>query len=301
MIPSLDLFSGIGGISLALKDIAKPLAYVEIDKYCQKVLKERMDEGLLHKGDIFDDIKKFDGTKYKEKCELIYGGFPCQDISAAGLGKGLAGERSGLFSEIIRLTKEVRPSFVFLENVPAIRIRGLYKVVQEFTELRYDRRWTIISAREVGAHHIRKRWFMLAHAIGKGLERQGDRTVSSKEKFTRASCENEDVANTNCSGRKGQELSESKKWDKNTDPLGSSENVANAKCNEVWLQSRRSSGKDGQEASDYMDSSWWFSEPSVDRVVDGLPFRVDRVKALGNAVVPLQTRVAFERLLGVSV
>lgn len=266
MIVGLDLFSGIGGISLALKDIVKPIAYVEIDKYCQKVLKSKMKSGDLHLGEIHNDVKSFNGTNFRKEIDIIYGGFPCQDISVAGNGKGLEGERSGLFYEIVRLTKEIQPSFVFLENVPAIRRRGLFAVVSEFTELGYDCRWTVVSAREVGAPHLRKRWFLLAHASRKRLEGQGDRAKHSKEKHTEFKLSNE--------------------------------GVANSERDKSRLQPRRSSGPQRKDAPDYLDRSWWFSEPNVDRVVNGIPFRVDRVKALGNSVVPLTARTAFFKLLG---
>lgn len=268
MINGLDLFSGIGGISLALKDLVKPIAYVEIDRYCQGVLRSRMAEKKLHQGEIHGDIKLFNGKPYKGEIDIIYGGFPCQDISIAGNGEGLGGRRSGLFFEIIRLTKEIRPSFVFLENVPAIRTRGLHRVIQEFTELRYDCRWTVVSAKEVGAHHLRKRWFMLAHSKSKGLERQRNGTICNKKTKPITVSENENVANPG--GFKDR-------------------NKRKNKGQVIWEMGRRK--------EKHMDSSQWISEPSVDRVVNGLPFRVDRVKALGNSVVPLQVRTAFERLL----
>lgn len=96
--------------------------------------------------------------------EIIYGGFPCQDISVAGRGEGLGGERSGLFSEIVRLASELRPQFIFLENVPAIRTRGADVVVGELAHIGYDSRWLTLSAAEIGANHIRERWWLLANA-----------------------------------------------------------------------------------------------------------------------------------------
>src|SRR5690606_12278219 len=100
--------------------------------------------------------------------DVICGGFPCQDISVAGTGAGLEGERSGLFFEIIRLVGEIRPRLVFLENVPAITTRGGVRGISAFASLRYDCRWTIVSAAEVGAPHLRRRWFLLAHSRDRG-------------------------------------------------------------------------------------------------------------------------------------
>lgn len=163
----LDLFSGIGGLSLALKDWVRPIAYCEIDPYCQGVLLSRMGYGTLYSAPIWDDVRtlgKESGNFPGSFIDVIYGGFPCQDISIAGHGKGLAGERSGLFFEIVRLAKEIQPSFIFLENVPAITSRGGLQVVREIASLGYDCRWCIISAASVGALHRRQRWFLLAYS-----------------------------------------------------------------------------------------------------------------------------------------
>jgi DNA (cytosine-5)-methyltransferase 1 len=108
------------------------------------------------------------------RIDIIFGGFPCQDISVAGLGKGLEGDRSGLFFEIVRLARECEPRFIFLENVPAIRTRGGERVVKELASIGYDCRWTTLSAAAVGAPHKRERWFLLAHANGLRRSMLGD-------------------------------------------------------------------------------------------------------------------------------
>ena len=264
LLRSLDLFTGYGGITLALEDYCKPIAYVEIEEYAQRIIAERMADGSLPRAPILADVKNIEGKP--DDCDIIIGGSPCQDISVAGNGKGLAGERSGLFYEITRLTKEIQPKFLFLENVPAIRTRGLQEVIKEFSEMGYDCRWTIVSAASVGAPHVRQRWFLLAKSRAAGLEGPMDRAERSGEKKPMPPC--------------------------------SYEILANPKCNKGGAQSRRWSGKGGKKAPDYLDSSWWVSEPNVDRVVDGIAFRVDRVKALGNGVVPLQAKKAFEYLMG---
>lgn len=167
----LDLFSGIGGISLALKPWVRTVAYCEQDRYAQGVLLSRMRSGDIDRAPIWDDVRTL-AAGMLPRIDIVFGGFPCQDISAAGLGKGLGGERSGLFYHIARLVQETNPRLVFLENVPAIRTRGLNSVVQTLTELGYDCRWTIVSAAEVGAIHIRKRWFLLAHANSLRLRKE---------------------------------------------------------------------------------------------------------------------------------
>ena len=160
MLTALDLFSGYGGISYGLRDYIKPIAYCEIDNYARAILASRISEGELPFAPILRDVRSLRGKS--GVADIIVGGFPCQDISVAGNGVGLAGERSGLFFEIVRLTKEITPTLVFLENVPAIRTRGLRQVVGAFTEMGYDCRWTCLSAASVGAPHKRERWFLLA-------------------------------------------------------------------------------------------------------------------------------------------
>lgn len=163
MLNGLSLFSGIGGIDVALSEYVRPIAYCEIDPYCQGVLLSRMQTNDLPIAPVWDDITTLDGRNINARIDIIYGGFPCQDISVAGRGKGLEGERSGLFFEIMRLAKEIRPPFIFLENVPAITVRGGLRVVREIAEMGYDCRWCVISAASVGSNHIRERFFLLAH------------------------------------------------------------------------------------------------------------------------------------------
>jgi DNA (cytosine-5)-methyltransferase 1 len=167
MLNGLDLFSGIGGMAVGLTDWVRPVVYCEIDKYCQAVLLSRMQSAELPIAPIFDDVRGLSSRHFGIPIDIIVGGFPCQDISVAGNGEGLEGKRSGLFFEIIRLASELRPSFIFLENVPAIAVRGLDRVLLELTALGYDSRWTVVSAAEVGACHLRERWFLLAHANNK--------------------------------------------------------------------------------------------------------------------------------------
>ena len=186
----LDLFSGIGGISLALKDWVRPIAYCEIDTYCQGVLLSRMADGLLDKAPIWDDVSTLRAEPFRACTDIIYGGFPCQDISVAGHGKGLAGERSGLFFEIIRLCGQIKPRFIFLENVPAITIRGGAEVVRAITALGYDCRWCIISAASIGALHRRDRWFLLAHSKSERLSgARNEVGVQEKQSLLTYCCE----------------------------------------------------------------------------------------------------------------
>jgi DNA (cytosine-5)-methyltransferase 1 len=238
----LDLFSGIGGITKALEGYVSPVAYCEIEPYARAVLLSRMAECRIPQAPIWDDVNTLTGA-ILPPVDIIYGGFPCQDISVAGRGAGLAGGRSGLFFQIVRLAKEIQPKFLFLENVPNIRTKGLSRVVRELADIGYDCRWCTISAAEIGAPHKRERWFLLAHARRKGPQE--------------ALSEGNDG---------GLELSE-------------------GRC--AFQIQTTSNGR-----------GWWDVEPNVGRVAHGVPKRVDRLRALGNAVVPAQAREAFERLMG---
>jgi len=241
VLNGLDLFSGIGGITEGLKRWVRPVIYCENERYAQGVLLSRMEKGDLPIAPIWDDVTTLDGKQFKGKIDIIYGGFPCQDISIAGHGKGLEGERSGLFFEIMRLVDEIRPQFIFLENVPAINFRGLGTATKEITERRYDSRWAVISASQIGALHQRKRWFLLAYANGEFYN-----------------------------GSKGG-------------------GVRPKRCKPVRPNVR--------SLGTIKHFRAWAVEPNVGRVVDGLPRRLDRIKCLGNAVVPRQVEIAFEYLL----
>lgn len=170
LLNGLDLFSGIGGLTLALSPWVKPVAYCENDRYAQSVLLSRMSDGQLPVAPIWDDVRTFDAVKCKAvPIEIIYGGFPCQGISLAGVRKGMEDERSKLFWEVIRLSKEVSPYFVFLENVwPGIRPH-VKTIRNAFNKLGYRCRDGHIAAGLVGANHKRDRWFFLAYTDRKRL------------------------------------------------------------------------------------------------------------------------------------
>ena len=276
MLNGLDLFSGIGGISIALKEWIRPVAYCEIDSYCQAILLSRMEGKFLRTAPIWDDIRNFPVEDFSTGVDIIYGGFPCQDISVAGNGKGLAGERSGLFFEIMRLAKEIKPKFLFLENVPAITSRGGIEVVRTIAEMGYDCRWCVISAASIGALHRRERWFLLGyskHNGWNGIEKRGSIETSIHP------CQ------------KGKdETSES--------PRASASSVL---ASEFVADSTSACSKEQTSLHSGVYSSidqWQKAVSSVCRVTDGLPFRVDRIRGLGNAVVPEQAKEAFKILMG---
>jgi DNA (cytosine-5)-methyltransferase 1 len=284
----LDLFSGIGGISLALSEWVKTVCYCENDKYAQGVLLSRMSTGELDYAPIWDDVNTLTNLQLP-RIDIIFGGFPCTDISIAGAGAGLAGKQSGLFFQIIRLTNEIQPAFVFLENVAAIKARGLDQIIKAFTEVGYDCRWTIVSAAAIGAPHKRERWFMLAHPNSDFDRRSRNRSTGIPEEV--ASIFRKD----NCAAG---ELSGASS-DERRNPLR-----GYVETNISDTDGKRLEGSAGEKLRksrpvDDSGSKWWETEPDVGRVVDELPFRVDRIKCLGNSVVPAQAKTAFKRLMGV--
>jgi len=135
---------------------------VEIEPYCREVLLQRQLDGCLPRFPIWDDVKTFDGKPWQGKIDVITGGFPCQDISSAGKGAGLAGSRSGLVFEMLRIVDEVRPKYVFAENSPNLRTRGLGRILKELNSLGYDARWCVLGAWHIGAPHRRNRMWILA-------------------------------------------------------------------------------------------------------------------------------------------
>ena len=298
---ALSLFTGYGGIDLALQDyISEVIAYVEIEEYAQKIIAYRMADGSLKRAPILADVKNIEGKP--GCCDIIYGGFPCQDISVAGNGKGLEGERSGLFYEIIRLTKEIRPSFVFLENVPAIRTRGLEQVIKAFTEIGYDCRWTCLSASSVGAPHKRERWFFLAYSSSERLERFGI-TFGEKEKVTKLgeSMETRDVTYSDSSKLRTKQIAEQ----------GIKESIQHTisleNGNDSDINSKSKRLRQPERWDKDIESLWTMASDNWDdnasfflRMGDGDSFRLHRIKALGNGVVPLQVKTAFEKLMGLN-
>lgn len=166
---SIDLFSGVGGITLALQGITKPLLYCEIDPNCRQVLQKHINQGTLPKAPIFSDVRKLGSTSVskttrKQKVDIIVGGWPCQDLSTLGLRRGLDGEKSGLIYEVFRLVDEFQPNALFLENVPPVVNNGLSQIINELCLKRgFYLRWLVLPASALGAPHLRRRWFCLAY------------------------------------------------------------------------------------------------------------------------------------------
>jgi len=161
----LALFAGAGGGILGGKLLGwRTICAVEYDKYAASVLVARQNDGCLEPFPIWSDVRTFDGRPWRGRVDVVSGGFPCQDISCAGTGAGLDGERSGLWGEMARIIREVRPRYVFVENSPMLTSRGLHKVLGDLASMGFDAEWGVLGADDVGANHIRKRiWINACH------------------------------------------------------------------------------------------------------------------------------------------
>jgi DNA (cytosine-5)-methyltransferase 1 len=260
----LDLFSGIGGFSLGLERAGfKTVAFCEVDKNCHKVLKKNWPDVP-----IFTDVKTLKGSDINEPIDVICGGFPCQDISFAGKGAGLEGERSGLWWEFHRLIKEIKPKWVIAENVSALRSRGLDKVLSSLNEVGYDAEWHCIPASSVGAPHQRDRIWILAYPNNSRSRTPECNFDSDREKIEQERNNKSFIGISGC----GEDISNSNEFGTQIQIAGeySSEQVLRG-SSETW---RARVGE------------FWSIEPSVGRVANGVSNRSHRIKQLGNAVVP---------------
>ncbi|WP_218871299.1 DNA cytosine methyltransferase [Chitinibacter bivalviorum] len=162
---------------------------VERDAYAAQVLAQRQNDGILKPFPIWSDVRSFDGRPWNGIADVVSGGFPCQDISVAGRGAGISGERSGLWKHMLRIICEVQPAFAWMENSPALTLRGLGVVLGDLAEIGFDAQWGVFSCEQVGGIHRRERiWIKAANT--KRKRRQG---IEQKQvpKFSRLPwCEN---------------------------------------------------------------------------------------------------------------
>jgi len=176
----LALFAGAGGGILGGKLLGwRTVCAVEINAYCAGVLVQRQNDGILAPFPIWDDVRTFDGRPWRGIVDVVSGGFPCQDISAAGNGAGIDGERSGLWREMARIIGEVRPRFAFVENSPMLTSRGLGRVLGDLAEMGYNARWGVFSGVNAGVPSRRERLWIVANKRRTG-EIQNKNTFNAK-------------------------------------------------------------------------------------------------------------------------
>ncbi|MCP3683372.1 MAG: DNA cytosine methyltransferase [bacterium] len=266
----LDLFSGIGGFRLGAEWAGMKFDkeyHSDIDEYANKVYAQH-----FPKSKQLGDITKIDFEKLKDGNEfLISGGFPCQDISIAGKGEGIEGKRSGLWSEMWRAIRVLRPRFAIIENVSAITFRGLDRVLADLAEIGYSAEWQDIRAEDVDAPHRRERIWIVAYP-----EQARWRERANGERIGFAMQGRREASNN---------LSDS----------GEAQGIM-AYPSEQGLEGQEPEGRDRGQQGLLTERSQWPVEPSICRVVNGLPNRSHRLRCLGNSIVPQIAQLLFEQI-----
>ena len=327
---TMHLFAGVGGGILADYILGhRPIVAVEWDKYACRVLRDRVADGWFDGVSVWEgDVREFAAHDYQGRVDCIHAGFPCQDISLAGSQAGVGTDsRSGLYREVLRIADEVRPQYIFLENVSAI-VTGddggwLRTVVGDIASRGYDAVWTCLSASEVGANHKRDRWWLLAFPSGESSNGTNPNGENSQSQIQESGDSSRQVNVSNAiseglegrignSGGEGREDLPSIEHDRRemgreigcASGISGEETVGDSKSERV--QGLRTGGKQVTQAHDQQElpvrpgerpyPTYWSVEPDVGRVVNGLPNRAHRLKGLGNAQVPLQCAAAFEML-----
>jgi len=288
-----SLFSGIGGFDLAAQWTGwENVFQVEIDDYCTKVLERNFPNAKRYR-----DIRDFDGTQYRGTIDVVSGGFPCQPFSVAGKRKGKEDDRY-LWPEMLRVISEARPAWIVGENVAGIVKMALDNVLDDLEALNYETQTFLIPAAGIGANHRRDRIWIVANARSKRGWKENKRGLDIPQNIFQKSerKENTVLASHPCksgiaSNTEGKDdrCSDTKSIDGQIQQLGECTgkgNVSNANS-----ESMANTGRTWTRWTEPCDSDWWSTEPGVGRVANGIPHRMDRLKGLGNAIVP---QVAFE-------
>ena len=172
----LALFAGAGGGILGGHLLGwRTVCAVERDAYAAQVLAQRQNDGTIEPFPIWSDVCSFDGRPWNGIVDIVSGGFPCQDISAAGKGAGIEGSRSGMWKEFARIIGEVRPKYAFVENSPMLTTRGLGVVLGDLASMGFNAEWGVLGGGHTGIETKRDRVWILAHAseVGRGFSREG--------------------------------------------------------------------------------------------------------------------------------
>ncbi len=300
----LALFAGAGGGILGGKLLGwRTVCAVEWEQYPASVLCARQNDGLLPPFPIWDDVQTFDGKPWGGIVDVVSGGFPCQDISSAGKGAGIDGERSGMWREMARIIHEVRPRYAFVENSPMLTSRGLGTVLGDLASMGFDAQWGVLGAADVGANHQRDRIWIVAKWRGQLSHTQHDRIGRWEQQQKGA--EKTIVAHTRCqSKRPNERLQPSSQI-----TIGENASIVCGKVSnptsigqqrqrkhEQPVHSAQGCNRETNYAESIGTSNQWSTEPNVGRVANGVAARVDRLKAIGNGQVPLCAATAWQIL-----
>jgi len=296
-VNELHLFAGAGGGILGGQLLGhRCVCAVEIDPYAQAVLIARQNDGTFPSFQIFDDVQNFDGRPWRGIVDIVAGGFPCQDVSIAGKGAGLDGERSGLWSHFARIIGEVRPRYAFIENSPMLVNRGLDRVLCDLASLGFDAQWCVLSASDCGAPHKRDRIWILANANNSGQhsnQRGWQSGVEPKERdnacgFCGYEFDINSLGEFGCPNCEGDGLSDS-----------DSDDAQGMEPKSQPCEHGRPAGLHDRAPS----FSAWPADPAdapesgLGRVANGLANRTHRLKAIGNGQVPRVCATAFHLLM----
>jgi len=324
----LALFAGAGGGILGGKLLGwRTVCAVEIEPYAASVLVARQNDGILPPFPIWDDVCTFDGKPWRGIVDVVSGGFPCQDISSAGKGAGITGERSGLWKEFARIIREVEPRFVFVENSPVLTSRGLGVVLGDLASMGYDAKWGIVSAANAGAPHQRERIWVLATDSNmqsriaeqkREYERPEKLTGSGKrelESFIANACSEgrREIASGSYGNESSDDWRATEQYNVSSSPGASRIQTAEsggavdvAYANEIGRRQvdqsnfsrAHTEGATGKTKHSSITTGWpwWSTEPDVGRVAHGVAARVDRLKAIGNGQVSAVAELAWKTL-----
>jgi len=270
----LALFAGAGGGILGGHLLGwRTVCAVEWEAYPASVLCARQNDGLLPSFPIWDDVQTFDGKPWAGIVDVVSGGFPCQDISAAGGGAGITGKRSSMWKHMARIICEVRPKFVFVENSPMLTSRGLGVVLGDLAKMGFDAEWGVLGAANVGAPHLRERIWICAKQREFFSYSEHD-WIGWREQFKKSIKEkNGNVADSSL-------------------PRFTSRNKSASRSRLQTLEKQFGGSSNEQRKTKYE----WPAEPNVGRVADGVASRVDRLKAIGNGQVSRVAAIAWKLL-----
>ena len=272
----LALFAGAGGGILGGHLLGwRTVCAVEWETYPASVLCARQNDGILPPFPIWDDVQTFDGNPWRGIVDVVSGGFPCQDISAAGKGAGIKGKKSSMWKHMARIIGEVQPQYAFVENSPILTSRGLGTVLGDLASLGFDAEWGVLSAADVGANHLRERIWI----IGKNTKQP--RLLSHTEH------------NGNGWGKQ-----QSKSYEETHGTMANTSMPRFSSCNQQTLRLKKQilEKQSWGSGDEYGNRKYWEAEPNVGRVVNGMANRVDRLKAIGNGQVPLCATTAWRLL-----
>lgn len=271
----VDLFSGIGGFAIAARWTGfRTVAFCECEPYAQRVLRKHWPDVPIH-----DDVRTFPGASYAG-ATLLTGGFPCQPFSLAGKRGGARDDRF-LWPAMVAVIEAVGPTWIIGENVPGIVTMELDRCASDLEAQGYAVWPVILPACAVGAFHRRDRVWIVAHREKSGLEGpDSTRPTRADGRSSERGCDVADTTKRQDDGRKRGEL------DEDTGQGRREHTSAHAGGEDVPDAGRgRGEGARGGECGQ-PDAAWWEPEPNVGRVATGIPARVDRLRGLGNAIVP---------------